>query len=124
DGAVTWIGNVEDVASLLPQATVFCLASYREGLPKSLIEAAACGLPLVTTDTSGCKEVVTHGENGLLVPVADAPALVVAIDRLLGDPVLARALGACARERVVRDFSLKRILAEQISLYSEPPIAP
>lgn len=120
DGGMTWLGHVEDVAALLPQATVFCLASYREGLPKSLIEAGACGLPLITTDTSGCKEVVTNGINGLLVPVADGVALANAIEKLLRDPNMARGLGACARDRVVRDFSLKTILSQQIALYSEP----
>ena len=122
EGAVEWWGHRDDVAAVLQQATVYCLPSYREGLPKSLLEAGACGLPLVTTDTSGCKEVVTDGENGLLVPVADGPALARAILRLLEDPALAARLGGAARERVMREFAFDIIADAQIALYREPPL--
>jgi glycosyltransferase involved in cell wall biosynthesis len=121
-GAVEWWGPRDDVAAVLRQATIYCLPSYREGLPKSLLEAGACGLPLITTNTSGCKEVVTDNENGLLVPVADGPALARAIERLLADPTLAGRLAGEARERVVRDFSFDTIAQAQIALYSEPPL--
>jgi glycosyltransferase involved in cell wall biosynthesis len=121
-GAVEWWGPRDDVAAVLRQATIYCLPSYREGLPKSLLEAGACGLPLITTDTSGCKEVVADGENGLLVPVADGPALAHAIERLLDDPALAGRLAGEARKRVVRDFSFDTIAQAQIALYSELPL--
>jgi glycosyltransferase involved in cell wall biosynthesis len=118
-GAVEWLGYRSDIATLLGEATIFCLASYREGLPKSLLEAAACGLPLVTTDTSGCREVVTDGENGLLVPVADSHSLARAIVRLIADPALAKRLGQRARERVEREFSLDLVIDQHIAIYAE-----
>ena len=120
EGAIEWLGYRSDIADLLANTTIFCLPSYREGLPKSVLEAAACALPIVTTDTSGCREVVTDGENGLLVPVADAPALARAIERLLGDPALASRLGQRARERVEREFALDFVIDQQIALYREP----
>jgi len=84
EGIVTWLGHVDDMPSLLRSVQVVVLPSYREGLPKGLIEAAACGLPLVTTDVPGCREVVTDGVDGLLVPVKDANALAAAILRFQG----------------------------------------
>jgi glycosyltransferase involved in cell wall biosynthesis len=122
EGAVEWLGYRSDIAALLAKTTIFCLASYREGLPKSLLEAAACGLPLITTDTSGCREVVTNGENGLLVPVGDSRALAQAIGRLLADPALARRLGERARERAEREFALDLVIDQQIALYTEPEL--
>jgi glycosyltransferase involved in cell wall biosynthesis len=119
EGVVEWLGYRDDIAALLGETTIFCLASYREGLPKSLLEAAACGLPLVTTDTSGCREVVTDGENGLLVPVADSQALGHAIGRLIADSVLAERLGRRARERVEREFSLDLVIDQHIAIYVE-----
>ncbi|HXC56334.1 MAG TPA: glycosyltransferase family 4 protein [Rhizomicrobium sp.] len=123
DGVVEWWGQRGDIAQILGQTTIFCLASYREGLSKSVLEAAACGLPIVTTDTSGCREVVTDRENGLLVPVADAKALAAAFQMLLADPALAAALGRRARVCAVEDFSLAVVLAQQLALYAEPALS-
>lgn len=119
-GIVDWLGERRDIPDILATATIFCLPSYREGLPKSLIEAAAAGLPLVTTDTSGCREVVTDGVNGLLVPVGDAPALAAAIRRLLGDPALCDRLGRAARADAEARFDIRRIIAAQLALYGSP----
>jgi len=116
-GNIEWLGQRSDIPDLLATATVYCLASYREGLPKSLIEAAAASLPLVTTDTSGCREVVTDGVNGLLVPVADAPALAAAIGRLLDDEALRDRLGRAARADAEARFNVRRIVAAQVALY-------
>ena len=88
------------------------LPSYREGLPKSLIEAAACARPLITTDVPGCREVVTHGVDGLLVPVRDGEALARAIAHLQDDPELARRLGQAAREKALAEFD-ERVVIEQ-----------
>lgn len=118
-GDVIWAGPSNDIAALLAKTRIFCLPSYREGLPKVLLEAGACGLPSVTTDTSGCREVVEHGVNGLLVPVGDAKALAEAILRLLADPEEARAMGMRARARVERDFALDGVIAAQLALYRE-----
>jgi glycosyltransferase involved in cell wall biosynthesis len=117
-GDVEWLGHRTDIPDILAGASIYCLASYREGLPKSLIEAAAAGLPLITTDTSGCREVVTDGLNGLLVPVADGAAIAAAVIRLLDDEALRRQLGAAARADAEARFGLPHIVQAQISLYS------
>ena len=78
-GLVEWLGHVEDMPAVLAGADIVALPSYREGLPKSLIEAAACARPLITTDVPGCREVVTDGVDGLLVPARDAISLARAI---------------------------------------------
>jgi glycosyltransferase involved in cell wall biosynthesis len=124
EGVIEWLGHRDDVLELLRATSVYVLASlYREGVPKSLIEAAACGLAIVTTDISGCREVVSDGETGLLVPPGDAAALAAAIERLLADPVLCAALGAQARKRAVAEFSLEQVLNRQVALYGEPRLA-
>jgi glycosyltransferase involved in cell wall biosynthesis len=124
DGFIEWLGHRDDVLELLHRTHIYVLASlYREGVPKSLIEAAACGLAIVTTDISGCREVVTDGQTGLLVPPGDAPALAAAIEKLLTDPVLAARLGAAARKRAVAEFSLEQVLRAQTALYTEPASA-
>lgn len=117
EGIIEWWGHRSDIPEILSQATIYCLPSYREGLPKSLIEAAAAGLPLVTTDTSGCREVVRHEENGLLVPVADSVALAAALRRLLNDAALRQRLGAAARRDAEARFGLHHILEAQLDLY-------
>jgi glycosyltransferase involved in cell wall biosynthesis len=119
EGHVTWLGPRSDIAELLAQARIFCLPSYREGLPKALLEAGASGLPSVTTDTSGCREVIRPGVNGLLVPVGDASALAEAIIWLLDEPEEARIMGMRARKEVEQHFSLDRIIEAQVALYRE-----
>jgi glycosyltransferase involved in cell wall biosynthesis len=79
EGVIEWWGWKENMDDVYAQTAIVCLPSYREGVPKTLIEAAACGLPIVTSDVPGCREVVRHGENGLLVPVRDAGALARAL---------------------------------------------
>lgn len=123
-GAVEWWGERGDIAAILADATIFVLPSYREGLPKALIEAAAAALPLVSTDTSGCREVVRNGVTGLLVPVADAPSLGAAIATLLADPARAAAMGRAARADAEARFGLDHIIAAQLALYAPARIAP
>ena len=82
-----------------------CLPSYREGLPKTLIEAASCGRPIVTTDVPGCREVVTDGVNGFLVPAKNPEALKEALLKLIGDPGLRASMGEASRSRAVSCFS-------------------
>jgi glycosyltransferase involved in cell wall biosynthesis len=118
-GLVDWRGHVEDMPGLFASADVVVLPSYREGLPKSLIEAAACGRPLVTTDVPGCREVVTDGVDGLLVPVRDAVALARAIARLLDDPSLARRLGETARAKALAEYDERQIVARTLDVYRE-----
>ena len=109
-GLVDWLGHVDDMPALLASADIVVLPSYREGLPKSLIEAAACARPLVTTDVPGCREVVTDCINGLIVPVRDASALAQAIARLQDKPSFARRLGEAARVKTLAEYDERRIV--------------
>lgn len=119
EGVVEWLGHVDDMPALLGSVDVVVLPSYREGLPKSLIEAAACERPLVATDVPGCREVVRDGIDGLRVPVRDAGALAVAISRFLDGPASARALGAAARARALSEFDERIVIARTLAVYAE-----
>lgn len=104
EGLVTWLGHVDDMPALFRAVDIVALPSYREGLPKGLIEAAACALPLVATDAPGCREVVTHEVDGLVVPLRNSEALARAIARLLDDAGLRERLGAAARRKAREQF--------------------
>jgi glycosyltransferase involved in cell wall biosynthesis/ribosomal protein S18 acetylase RimI-like enzyme len=106
---VVFAGWRADVHDLLGAADAFVLPSWREGVPRSAIEAAAMGLPLVLTDIRGCREVARHGVEGLLVPVRAPHALSSAISRLVGDPSLRARLGRAARRRAVERFDERRV---------------
>jgi glycosyltransferase involved in cell wall biosynthesis len=100
------LGKVDGIAQLWRQAHIACLPSLGgEGTPLSLIEAAACGRAIVTTDTPGCRDLVRHNEDGLLVPPGDAPALAAALKRLIEDAGLRARLGASARARAISEFT-------------------
>ena len=114
-----WLGHVTDMPALLADADIVALPSYREGLPKSLIEAAACARPLIATDVPGCREVVTHDVDGLLVPARDAPALARAIARLQDNPALARRLGLAAREKALAEFDEFIVISRTLAVYGE-----
>jgi glycosyltransferase involved in cell wall biosynthesis len=119
EGAVEWWGHQDDIGEVWRQAQIAVLPSYREGLPKALLEAAACGRPLVTTDVPGCNELVADGDNGLLVPVRQVPPLADALERLATDPALRARLGARARERAEREFSSRQVIAAHLALYRD-----
>ncbi|WP_233347982.1 glycosyltransferase family 4 protein [Luteimonas sp. MC1572] len=119
EGVVQWLGHVDDMAALFASVDVVVLPSYREGLPKGLIEAAACALPLVTTDVPGCREVVSDGVDGLLVPVRDAAALAAAIARLHDDPELAARFGKAARAKALAEFDEKIVIDRTLAVYRE-----
>jgi glycosyltransferase involved in cell wall biosynthesis len=95
------------------------LPSYREGLPRTLVEAAACGLPLITTDVPGCREVVSDGVDGLLVPVGDSEALAHAIRRLQDDPGFACQLGDAARLKARAQFDERIVIRRTMDVYAE-----
>jgi glycosyltransferase involved in cell wall biosynthesis len=118
EAAVECWGRREDMARVLAEAHVVCLPSYREGLPKALLEAAAAGRPIVTTDTPGCRDVVRHGDNGLLAPAKDAAALTAALRALLADPALRARMGRRGREIAEAEFSLERVTAATIAVYA------
>jgi glycosyltransferase involved in cell wall biosynthesis len=108
-GIIEWAGDVEDVRPWLRQATVFVLPSYREGLPRSTLEAMATGLAVITTDVPGCRETVIAGENGLLVPPRDPASLSAAMLQLAGDPAAVRAMGKRSREFVEQAFDVSKV---------------
>jgi glycosyltransferase involved in cell wall biosynthesis len=116
---VEYWGRRDDMHSVMAGADIACLPSYHEGMPKSLLEAAACALPIVTTDVPGCRDVVRHGENGLLVPVRTTHELANALQELIEDPSLRRRMGDRGRERAEAEFSLHHILAAFLRLYGE-----
>jgi glycosyltransferase involved in cell wall biosynthesis len=115
--AVTWLGKVGDVATVWRRAHIAVLASYREGLPKNLLEAAACGRPLIATDVPGCREIVIHEKTGLLVPVNDPEALADAILRLGHSSALRVRLGVGARRLVDERFSADLVGKAAVALY-------
>jgi len=118
-GWIDWVGECQDVAGLYAQAHIVVLPSYREGLPKSLIEAAACGRPVVTTDVPGCRDAIEPGVSGLLVPPRDARALADAVLRLAQDAALRERMGAAGRRLAERDFGLQSIVQAHLDLYAE-----
>ncbi len=118
EGLIQWWGKRDDMPEVFAQAHVVCLpSSYGEGVPKVLIEAAACGRPIVTTDTPGCREIVQHERNGLLVPVNQIEALTAALRRLIENPTLRQAMGARSREIAEAEFSLSYVNETTLSLY-------
>ncbi len=114
---VEWWGWQSDMPAALARTDIFCLPSYREGVPNALLEATACGLPIVTTDTPGCRDVVTNGVNGILVPVKDAQAVADALELLINDPDLRRRMGSAGRELAI-NFSNIKINRETLAVYS------
>ncbi len=116
-GYVEWLGHRDDVEALWRGTSIAVLPSYREGVPKSLLEAAACGLPIVATDTAGCREIVRHGDNGLLVPPGNPKALAKAIQTLAHDRKLRVAMGARGRELVTEQFSEELVVRQTLDVY-------
>ena len=119
ESIVEWWGLRDDMASVLQSASVVALPSYREGLPKVLLEAAACGRALIATDVPGCREVVSDGDNGLLVPPRDPVALAAAIDRLLRHGELRARMGERSRAIVVSGFSEDQTIEATLAVYRE-----
>lgn len=116
---VTYLGHVDDMLSLLRQADIVVLPSYREGTPRILIEAAAMAIPIVATDIAGCRGLVQDGVNGLLVPVRDAQALAEALLRLISDRELRLTMGVAGREIVLNEFDEKIVLDKTFAVYQE-----
>lgn len=118
-GLVQWLGHVDDMPALLRSVDIVALPSYREGLPKGLIEAAASGCALVTTDVPGCREVVTHDVDGLLVPVRDGDALAKAIARLQDEPALRARLADAGRRKALEQFDERIVIRKTLAVYDE-----
>jgi glycosyltransferase involved in cell wall biosynthesis len=119
-GLVEWWGANEDMATTLSRAHIICLPTYyREGLPRVLMEAGACARAVIATDTPGCRYIVQHGENGLLIPPKDAMALGTAIRTIIENPELRARMGEAGRERAIREFSEAKIQNEIFDLYRD-----
>ena len=117
-GAIEWLGYRTDVPSLLTESNIVCLPSYREGLPKTLIEACAAQRAIVATDVTGCREAVEHGTNGLLVPVQNPGKLAEAISQLLDDKEFRLGLAKNGRRRAEVEFSSTIVISETLNVYS------
>ena len=117
EGVIEWWGWRENMEEIFAQASIVCLPSYREGVPKTLIEAAACGRPIVASDVPGCREVVRPGENGLLVKARDVPGLVAALDYLIQNPKIRTKMGASGRKIAEEEFSLELIIPQTLAVY-------
>jgi glycosyltransferase involved in cell wall biosynthesis len=118
-GIVEWWGHRDDMPKVYAEANIVCLPSYREGLPKTLIEAAASGRPIVATDVPGCREVVRNGDNGLLVCAHDSIALADALRTLIDDRSLRQRMGAAGRKRAEAEFGVERVSAETLRIYEQ-----
>jgi glycosyltransferase involved in cell wall biosynthesis len=118
-GDVEWWGFRGDMPYVFQQAHIVILPSYREGLPKVLLEAAACGRPIVATDTPGCREIVRDGVNGFLVPVRDSLSLARSVKRLIDSKELRQQMGGEGRRMVLDDFSQESVVRQTMDLYGE-----
>lgn len=120
EGLVEWLGHVDDMPALLASIHAMTLpTAYGEGVPRSLIEAAACGLALITTDAPGCREVVDNEVDGLLVPLRNAEALAAAIARIDDDPELAVKMGRAAKAKALREFDERIVIERTLAVYDE-----
>lgn len=117
EGVVEVRGHCDDMVDMLQRTDVFCLPSYREGMPRALLEAAACGCALIASDAPGTRDFVVDDRHGKLVPPRDAVALAEAIIELIDDPVRRHAIGLAARDRVEREFGRDRIARQVLAVY-------
>jgi glycosyltransferase involved in cell wall biosynthesis len=127
EGTVEWWGHCENMAAVFQGSALVVLPSYREGLPKALLEAAASGRAVITTDVPGCRDAISPNTTGLLVPSHDIASLAAAMERLLTDRALAEKMGVAARRNAEERFSIQRVCAETLDVYGEllrirPPI--
>jgi glycosyltransferase involved in cell wall biosynthesis len=118
-GVVEWWGWCDDIRAVIEQSQVVCLPSYGEGAPRALMEASACGRAIVTTDVSGCRDVVLHGENGLLVPPRDVQGLARALRLLITQPGVRARLASNGPTRMADHFSLRGVIANTLDVYRE-----
>ncbi len=119
EGHIEWLGHVNDIIPLFQESAIVCLPSYREGMPKSLLEAAAAGCAVVTTDVTGCREAIEPGVTGDLVPVRDSKALADAILSLIRDDQRRQRYGALGQERARALFSIDSVVTQTIKIYKE-----
>lgn len=117
---IQWLGHRSDVLELLKQSHIMAFPSwYREGLPKSIIEAEAIGRPIITTDSVGCRDTVVNGHNGYIIPIKDANALADALKRLIDNRELRQVMGKNAREYATQKFDIKDVIQTHIEVYNK-----
>jgi len=117
EGLIESFGFREDIAEIFAQSNIVVLPSYREGLPKVLIEAAACGRAVITTDVPGCRDAIDPDKSGLLVPVRDAAALAKAIKVLIDNPELRHSMGRAGRALAEQEFSIDNVIDKHLATY-------
>jgi N,N'-diacetylbacillosaminyl-diphospho-undecaprenol alpha-1,3-N-acetylgalactosaminyltransferase len=116
-GNVLWLGHRDDVLLLTALSDIYVLPSYREGVPRTLLEAAAMAKPIVTTDTVGCREVVKDGKNGFLVPMKDVETLTQKIEYLVEHPDERKIMGEHGRIMAIKEFDVNIVVKQYIKLY-------
>lgn len=120
EGLIEYRGRSENMPAVFAEADIVCLPTYYgEGVPKVLMEAGACGLPVVTTDWPGCRDIVQDGVNGMLVPIRDAESLARAIVTLAKDRVLREAMGSRGRERIIAHYATSDAVERTLDVYRE-----
>lgn len=117
--AVIYLGERKDIRELIGACDVFVLPSYREGIPRTLLEAGSMAKPIITTNAVGCREVVSNGENGFLVEVANTQALTQALEKLCKDKDLQEKFGIASRKKVCKEFSVESVVQQYLCLYDE-----
>jgi glycosyltransferase involved in cell wall biosynthesis len=116
-GKVRWLGHRSDIKGIWADAHVAILPSYREGMPKALLEAAACARPIVTTDVVGCRQVIDDGVEGFIVPARESAGLAAAMRKLAEDEPLRTRMGDAARARAERLFGQERVVEQHLAIY-------
>ena len=119
EGLIEYLGYRTDIADVFSITNLVILPSYREGLPKVLIEAGACGRAIVTTNVPGCRDAIEPNVTGLLVPVKDAKALADGIERLLNDTDLRHSMGAAGRELAEKEYGIEKVVEAHLKIYQE-----
>jgi glycosyltransferase involved in cell wall biosynthesis len=125
EGIIEYLGEAEDVRPFIADANVYVLPSYREGLPRTVLEAMAMGRPIVTTDAPGCRETVRDGDNGFLVPVRDVDSLALAMERFILHPELIAKMGSRSREIAEGKYDVRKVNAvimQTMGLFNEKTI--
>lgn len=115
---IKWLGHCENVPELLSQSDIMCFPSYyREGVPKSLLEASAAGLPIVTTDSVGCRDTVEDGKNGILVPTHSPEKIAEALEKLIDDESLRIKMGEYSRRKAEREYDVEKVAEKHLEIY-------
>ena len=117
EGCLSWVGHSNNMPEILKSASIVCLPSYREGLPKVLLEAASIGRPLIATDVPGCREIVKNGHNGILVKLKDIDTLYTAVKELILNNEMRQSMGQNSRKLVEYELSSEIINSQTIKLY-------